>query len=79
MTAIRETFEETGLLMASSGSSSRLDEAVLKEARHAIHGQKMLFRTFLAQHNLTADLSALMPFTQWVTPATAPRYDALAS
>jgi len=73
MTAIRETFEESGLLLASPGSSSLLDDAVLQEARQAIHSQKMTFRTFLEEHDLKVEYSALLPFTQWVTPTTAPR------
>lgn len=75
MTAIRETFEESGLLIASSSSSSPLDHAVLDEARHAIHSQKLMFETFLREQHLSADVISLLPFTEWITPITAPRYD----
>lgn len=70
VTAIRETFEEAGLLLASGPAPS---DAVLDAARNAIHAGKILFQAFLAQHNLTADVQALLPFTQWISPTFAPR------
>ncbi|KAF8892431.1 hypothetical protein BD779DRAFT_1509047 [Infundibulicybe gibba] len=72
MTAIRETFEESGLLIASP-STPDISESVLDKARHAIHEQKLLFRSFLMTHKLNADGDSLLPFTQWVTPVNAPR------
>ena len=76
MTAIRETFEESGILLAdaSGPSPSSLDPNALQEARQLIHAQKMAFCTFLDRHHLTPNISALLLFTQWVTPVTAPRY-----
>ncbi|KAF8226796.1 hypothetical protein L208DRAFT_1453858 [Tricholoma matsutake] len=70
ITAIRETFEESGLLIASpiSNSSTPLSDHDLDEARRNIHEQRLLFRTFLAGHRLKADTDSLLPFTQWVTP-----------
>jgi len=73
MTAIRETFEESGLLIASTSTRTTnaftpLSDHVLDEARRNIHAQKLLFRTFLAEHNLKADVDSLLPFTQWITP-----------
>ena len=71
MTAIRETFEESGLLIASTtttNASTPLSDHVLDVARRNIHAQKLLFRTFLAEHNLKADTDVLLPFTQWITP-----------
>jgi 8-oxo-dGTP pyrophosphatase MutT (NUDIX family) len=75
MTAIRETFEESGLLIASPRSpGGRLPpDTVLDEARHTIHRQKLPFQTFLDQHGLKADTESLMPFTEWITPVGAPR------
>lgn len=75
MTAIRETFEESGLLLASSPSSApHPSEAILDEARHKIHQQKLLFQDFLQSKNLEADVESLLPFTQWITPVGSPRY-----
>ena len=76
MTAIRETFEESGLLLASLSPSSAplpLEEAVLEEARNEIHQQKLLFQNFLQSKNLEANVESLLPFTQWITPVGAPR------
>ncbi|KAK7040933.1 hypothetical protein VNI00_009529 [Paramarasmius palmivorus] len=75
MTAIRETFEESGLLIASPKSpGGRLPpDTVLDEARHTIHRQKLPFQAFLDQHGLKADTESLMPFTEWITPVGAPR------
>ena len=78
MTAIRETFEESGLLLASSSPSSApllLEEGavVLEEARNEIHQQKLLFQDFLQSNNLEANVGSLYPFTQWITPVGQPR------
>ncbi|KAG6917924.1 hypothetical protein DXG01_000361 [Tephrocybe rancida] len=75
MTAIRETFEESGLLLASATSSTSnfLTDAFLDEARHKIHSQRMNFQTFLSDQHLVADTSSLLPFTQWITPANVLR------
>ncbi|KAJ7940199.1 NUDIX hydrolase domain-like protein [Mycena leptocephala] len=70
VTAIRETFEEAGILLASGPTPS---DAVLDTARHAIHAGKTPFQAFLTQHNLVADVQALLPFTEWITPVFAPR------
>ncbi len=72
MTAIRETFEESGLLLASP-TSAIPDGKVLEAARHAIHSQKRTFARFLEEHKLAADVDALLPFTEWITPIDAPR------
>lgn len=74
MTAIRETFEETGLLLATSSSGSPPSDAVLDAARESIHTGKTLFRDFLRRHGLVADVKALLPFTEWVTPLGARTY-----
>ncbi len=83
MTAIRETFEETGLLLASATSSDSESEsevvpppclsdsdseAALDASRESIHTGRTLFRDFLQQHALSADVKALLPFTEWITP-----------
>jgi len=74
MTAIRETFEETGLLLASSTSNAPLSDATaLDGSRESIHAGKTLFRDFLKQHSLSADVKALLPFTEWITPLGYPR------
>ncbi|KAI0683303.1 hypothetical protein BC835DRAFT_1395834 [Cytidiella melzeri] len=80
MTAIRETFEETGLLLASPARSSRtgsrgreLSDAELDAARERVHAQKEMFGEFLEKCGLSADVDELMSFTRWTTPANQPR------
>ncbi|RXW22313.1 hypothetical protein EST38_g3536 [Candolleomyces aberdarensis] len=80
ITAIRETFEESGLLLASSSADSSVmnptatvSEKVLDEERFAIHQQQKLFQDFLSEHNLRPDVAALMPFTEWITPVGPPK------
>ncbi|KAI5900532.1 uncharacterized protein SCHCODRAFT_02608140 [Schizophyllum commune H4-8] len=75
MTAIRETFEESGLLLASPSTSPSTSPpaSVLEEARRAIHAQRTSFSDFLAKEGLRADVDALLPFTEWVTPVEQPR------
>jgi hypothetical protein len=75
LTAIRETFEESGLLMASSLNKSIPDEAILNKARIQVHSQNLAFQTFLSEHQLKADVSSLLPFTQWITPESVARSD----
>ncbi|KAH9966816.1 NUDIX hydrolase domain-like protein [Russula dissimulans] len=74
MTAIRETFEETGLLLASSMSNaSPNDAAALDASRESVHAGRSLFRDFLKQNSLSADVRVLLPFTEWITPLGTPR------
>ena len=47
--------------------------STLEAARHAIHAQRTNFSDFLAKEGLRADVDALLPFTEWVTPVEQPR------
>lgn len=76
ITAIRETFEETGVLLASIApgyKGAELTDHVYDEARKAIHSGKILFTEFLSENGLIADVHSLLPFSTWVTPPQAPR------
>ncbi|KAL5529485.1 hypothetical protein ACEPAG_5470 [Sanghuangporus baumii] len=76
MTAIRETFEETGILLASRASGladTRISENMLEEARKAIHAGKHLFADFLSENGLVPDIASLLPFSTWITPPQVPR------
>lgn len=77
ITAIRETFEESGLLLACSrvnGSGPPdVPESVLDEERFAIHQQKKNFKDFMDEHGLKVDTDALLPFTEWTTPVGPPK------
>lgn len=72
-TAIRETFEEAGLLLALSDTPKTLLDIDLTQAREAVHGGQTTFSTFLTNNNLRADVGALLPFTTWVTPLSSAR------
>ena len=78
MTAIRETFEETGLLLAKSRSTPvppELDQETLSRGRQSILLGKTRFSEFLEGAGVTAAVDELLPFTEWITPVQVPRYD----
>ncbi|KAI0372977.1 hypothetical protein BV20DRAFT_938809 [Pilatotrama ljubarskyi] len=72
-TAIRELFEESGLLLVHPSTSKMPGNSELDAAREAIHAQKRMFRDFLSQYNLRLNTESLLPFTQWITPPAIPR------
>jgi len=79
--AIRETFEECGVLLARPRGSSRLiGAATLKmvEDRHraALNAGTVNFETVLAEADLLPASDLLVHFAHWITPANQPkRYD----
>jgi 8-oxo-dGTP pyrophosphatase MutT (NUDIX family) len=79
--AIRETFEECGVLLARARGSRRLiDAATLKriEARHraALNAGSISFDAMLGSEGLLPALDLLVHFAHWITPASQPkRYD----
>ncbi|KAH7911419.1 NUDIX hydrolase domain-like protein [Hygrophoropsis aurantiaca] len=75
ITAIRETFEESGLLIATPDGHGKTvpSNSILDEARKAIHGEKLKFQAFLSDHSLKATTQSLLPFTTWVTPPISAR------
>ncbi|KZS89995.1 hypothetical protein SISNIDRAFT_497320 [Sistotremastrum niveocremeum HHB9708] len=78
ITAIRETFEEAGILVAADRDlDSPLNNEALDHGRKAVHSKQLSFKEFTEQHGLTLSVDALLPFTQWVTPPiTARRFHA---
>jgi 8-oxo-dGTP pyrophosphatase MutT (NUDIX family) len=73
MTAIRENFEETGILLASSASGQTPNAASVIAGRRAVHAQQLSFSQFLTDNALSLQTSLLHPFTQWITPPHIPR------
>ncbi len=70
--AIRETFEECGVLLARPRGST----ALLDGARGAAIGAKAERRTFaelIAAEDLCLALDALTPFAHWITPLILPK------
>lgn len=84
VTAIRETFEETGLLFATKNEDTNeylnLHEqnnyTLIKEYRNQINQNTISFNSFLEKEQLRPALEKLKYFSHWVTPPFFPkRYD----
>jgi hypothetical protein len=77
MAAIRETFEECGILLAKSKATGKLfteiSDEEREEGRKAVHGGKILFSELLDNWGAVPDLEGLTPFTRWITPPTVPK------
>ena len=76
--AIRETFEESGILLARPRGSNDLVEAKLAaaiEARHrvALAERKTTFLDVLAESGMVLALDELVPYAHWVTPEGMPK------
>ncbi len=71
--AIRETFEECGVLLASSPAT---DVSALEADRVALIEHRATFDELLARHRAVAQPHLLRPWSRWVTPDFEPRrYD----
>jgi len=72
--AVREIFEETGVLLARGSSLSAEDRSA---ARRALLAGSLEFPAFLASRGLFLEEASLSPAGRWVTPRFFPiRYDA---
>jgi len=76
--AIRETFEESGILLARPKGSTALVEAKRAgeiEAAHrtALNQRKTTFLDVLAQNDLWLALDELVPYAHWITPEGMPK------
>ncbi|HEY5200949.1 MAG TPA: NUDIX domain-containing protein [Acidothermaceae bacterium] len=71
--AIRETFEECGVLLASRAN---LDPTKLEADRLALIEHRATFDEVLARHGAVAQPQLLRPWSRWITPDFEPRrYD----
>ncbi len=70
MTAVRELFEESGLLLAvdSDGVWAQPDAADWEAQRVAVQAHDVTFSSVLAEHGLRIRWDALTPWGRWVTP-----------
>lgn len=76
MAAVRETFEECGVLLAQRSDAGSLNPQDYTAARGAVEKRELDMSEFLAAHGLRADFSLLRPLARWVTPEGNPRrYD----
>ncbi|TVY56991.1 putative nudix hydrolase 7, partial [Lachnellula cervina] len=84
--AIRETFEESGILLAKKedGSLLEVEEGVREKARKEIHAGKLKFQDWVKSLGGVIDsggphfsdpflFNALYPFTRWITPPNLPK------
>ncbi len=78
--AIRETFEEAGVLLARPEGSDRLIAgarlAALTDARKTVHASADEFAALILREKLHLALDQLIPYAHWITPVIRPkRYD----
>ena len=79
--AVRETFEESGILLARPRGAKSLVEAGRAaeiDGRHraALAERKTTFLDVLAESNVVLALDQLVPYARWITPEAMPkRYD----
>jgi len=77
MGAIRECFEESGILLAKSrekpGELLALSDGELEHGRHAIHKEEVEFRDWLESKGGVPDMGGLHAFTRWLTPISVSR------
>lgn len=78
LAAVRETFEESGILIAKRSPADDtllvIPEAEREEARRAVHGDRVRFTEWVEQRlGATLCVDDLVPFTRWVTPPNMPK------
>lgn len=74
--AVRETFEESGVLLAGAADGVVADAARYAGARRALVSRELSLAAFLEQAGLTLRADLLRPWAHWITPAQEKRrYD----
>jgi 8-oxo-dGTP pyrophosphatase MutT (NUDIX family) len=74
--ACRETFEESGVLLATTTEGRDCSGEVvarLQEHRRATNAQPELFARMLAAENLVLEIDRLVYWAHWITPSIVPR------
>jgi 8-oxo-dGTP pyrophosphatase MutT (NUDIX family) len=71
--AIRESFEEAGVLLAHDDAGTPVDVAALTAARHALHRGDRSFTEIVGDLGVVLDTAALWPIGRFITPPGAPR------
>jgi glyoxylase-like metal-dependent hydrolase (beta-lactamase superfamily II)/8-oxo-dGTP pyrophosphatase MutT (NUDIX family) len=69
--AIREIFEETGVLIARGVEKITAERRA--KLRNEFHSGQISFKDMLEREGLTLDAGLLVEAPRWVTPATSPR------
>ncbi|WP_405491245.1 NUDIX hydrolase [Nocardia sp. NBC_00511] len=75
--AVRETFEECGVLLAGPTADTVVsDTSVYAEARGQLERRELSFAQFLTREQLVLRADLLRPWDHWITPVVEPRrYD----
>lgn len=81
MGALRECFEESGILLARDRSNNTSSSSLLLQlteqerdaGRNAIHQKQVRFQDWVRAHGGIPDTESLHPFTRWLTPAHIPK------
>jgi 8-oxo-dGTP pyrophosphatase MutT (NUDIX family) len=73
--AVRETFEESGVLLAggADGAPAEFDEPSLAADRADLAAGKMTFAEVLGRRGLVIRADLLTPWARWITPEAEPR------
>jgi 8-oxo-dGTP pyrophosphatase MutT (NUDIX family) len=73
--AVRETFEESGVLLAGpqDGAVPALGEAFLAHDRAALAAGRVTFPELLSRRGLVIRADLLTPWARWITPEAEPR------
>ena len=75
--AVRETFEESGTLLASNFEDEIVaDTVVYQSQREQLESHQLAFSDFMSDNDLVLRSDLLRPWANWVTPEEQPiRYD----
>ena len=74
--AVRETFEECGVLLVTRTDGSAADVGSLMPARTALESRELSFAQFLRENDLALRADLLRPLAHWITPKIEKRrYD----
>ena len=73
LAAIRELFEEAGILLAEAADGSVIPTRSVSLARSAVVGGEASFGSIVLDLDLRLRTDLLVPLSRWVTPATYPR------
>nr|WP_064570657.1 NUDIX domain-containing protein [Gordonia sp. LAM0048] len=74
--AVRETFEECGVLLATDADGSFADPEGLADDRQRLVEKSLSFAQFLTARGLTLRADLLRPLAHWITPVNEKRrYD----
>jgi 8-oxo-dGTP pyrophosphatase MutT (NUDIX family) len=74
--ACRETFEETGIVLARRPDGAFCDPSLadsLQPFRAAVSREPGSFPSLLADHDLTIGAAGLLFWSRWITPSSAPK------